>query len=171
MFNKNQHKTLKARGWATQTELVCQDHNRGFVISLYIIFSIFFNLFLLLDLYFSFTIKSILSHSKLWYFCVLFSFFHFHQNLLYNHVSIKIMKNYIVHSKKRTLKSHPKMYSANFIWKTAFNQIHVSIIIKKNLKRYYYKLTPFLLGFDKKQALVSTDIILHRFSNLFILII
>ena len=37
MFNKNQHK-LKARGWATQTELVCQDHNRGFVISLYIIY-------------------------------------------------------------------------------------------------------------------------------------
>ena len=40
MFNKNQQK-LKARGWATQTELVCQDHNRGFVISLYIIFSNF----------------------------------------------------------------------------------------------------------------------------------
>lgn len=40
MFNKNQQK-LKARGWATQTELVCQDHNRGFVISLYIIFSHF----------------------------------------------------------------------------------------------------------------------------------
>ena len=44
MFNKNQQK-LKARGWATQTELVCQDHNRGFVISLYIIFFPFSTIF------------------------------------------------------------------------------------------------------------------------------
>ena len=60
MFNKNQHKTLKARGWATQTELVCQDHNRGFVISLYIINFIFFN-------FFSFSTTSLLLLSNLYH--------------------------------------------------------------------------------------------------------
>lgn len=98
MFHINQHK-LKARGWATQTELVCQDHNRGFVISLYIIFFQFSNIL-------SFTISFILLlllllllvPSQLLRDTFLLLFF---SDLLYNHVSINFKEYYIVHQKRK----------------------------------------------------------------------
>ena len=127
MFNKNQHE-LKARGWATQTELVCQDHNRGFVISLYIIFFIFSSKSV------SFSTISFLVLSNLCYhtlycdiLCSVFFLSFLPEPFLYNHVSIKTKKIISCTQTKKNEKSHPKIFFAKNFGNMSFDQIHVFV--------------------------------------------
>jgi len=145
MFNKNQHK-LKARGWATQTELVCQDHNRGFVISLYIIFFIFSSISV------SFSSISFLVLSNLCYhtlycdiLCSVFFLSFPPEPFLYNHVSIKTKrKSYRALKQKRT-KKVTQRYFLQKILATCLLIKFTSLykIITQDKKRYCYKITPF----------------------------
>jgi hypothetical protein len=103
MFHINQHK-LKARGWATQTELVCQDHNRGFVISLYIIFSNFSTFFLLqfLSYYYYYYYYYLYHHN---FFVILFSYYF--SQIFFTIMFQLILKNIILCTKKGKVKIHP----------------------------------------------------------------
>ena len=115
MFNKNQHK-LKARGWATQTELVCQDHNRGFVISLYIIFFIFSSISVSFSSISFLVLSNLCYHIFIVIFCVLFSFFRFFQNHFYTIMfQLKLRKLYRALKQKRTKKVTQRYFLQNFL--------------------------------------------------------
>ena len=172
MFNKNQHK-LKARGWATQTELVCQDHNRGFVISLYIIFFIFSSKSV------SFSSISFLVLSNLCYhtlysdiLCSVFFLSFLPEPFLYNHVSIKTKKIISCTQTKKNEKSHPKIF---------LQKVLATCLLIKFTSLYLKSLVKIRKGIATKshlsnldlitQVLDSTDIILHQFNDSIIFII